>query len=196
MKVLLRRCSLVVVMLAATMIISACGKPQLANALNWNLDSFTYTNQEDKEFGTKDLTNKVWIANFIFTNCETVCPPITAHMAKLQRMMKKENVPVEFVSFSIDPENDTPEALKSFAQQFTEDFSNWTFLTGYSQETIEKQAKTQFHELVQKTDASTQVTHGTHLFLVNKEGKIMKSYSGFANVPYKEIVQDAKTLNE
>ncbi|UNL87176.1 SCO family protein [Priestia koreensis] len=183
-------------MLAATMIISACGKPQLANALNWNLDSFTYTNQEDKEFGTKDLTNKVWIANFIFTNCETVCPPITAHMAKLQRMMKKENVPVEFVSFSIDPENDTPEALKSFAQQFTEDFSNWTFLTGYSQETIEKQAKTQFHELVQKTDASTQVTHGTHLFLVNKEGKIMKSYSGFANVPYKEIVQDAKTLNE
>nr|WP_242175105.1 SCO family protein [Priestia koreensis] len=193
---LLRRCSLVVVMLAATMIISACGKPQLANALNWNLDSFTYTNQEDKEFGTKDLTNKVWIANFIFTNCETVCPPITAHMAKLQRMMKKENVPVEFVSFSIDPENDTPEALKSFAQQFTEDFSNWTFLTGYSQETIEKQAKTQFHELVQKTDASTQVTHGTHLFLVNKEGKIMKSYSGFANVPYKEIVQDAKTLNE
>lgn len=193
---LLRRYSLVVVMLAATMIISACGKPQLANALNWNLDSFTYTNQEDKEFGTKDLTNKVWIANFIFTNCETVCPPITAHMAKLQRMMKKENVPVEFVSFSIDPENDTPEALKSFAQQFTEDFSNWTFLTGYSQETIEKQAKTQFHELVQKTDASTQVTHGTHLFLVNKEGKIMKSYSGFANVPYKEIVQDAKTLNE
>ncbi len=193
---LLRRYSLVVVMLAATIIISACGKPQLANALNWNLDSFTYTNQEDKEFGTKDLTNKVWIANFIFTNCETVCPPITAHMAKLQRMMKKENVPVEFVSFSIDPENDTPEALKSFAQQFTEDFSNWTFLTGYSQETIEKQAKTQFHELVQKTDASTQVTHGTHLFLVNKEGKIMKSYSGFANVPYKEIVQDAKTLNE
>ncbi len=193
---LLRRYSLVVVMLAATMIISACGKPQLANALNWNLDSFTYTNQEDKEFGTKDLTNKVWIANFIFTNCETVCPPITAHMAKLQRMMKKENVSVEFVSFSIDPENDTPEALKSFAQQFTEDFSNWTFLTGYSQETIEKQAKTQFHELVQKTDASTQVTHGTHLFLVNKEGKIMKSYSGFANVPYKEIVQDAKTLNE
>lgn len=193
---LLRRYSLVVVMLAATIIISACGKPQLANALNWNLDSFTYTNQEDKEFGTKDLTNKVWIANFIFTNCETVCPPITAHMAKLQRMMKKENVPVEFVSFSIDPENDTPEALKSFARQFTEDFSNWTFLTGYSQETIEKQAKTQFHELVQKTDASTQVTHGTHLFLVNKEGKIMKSYSGFANVPYKEIVQDAKTLNE
>lgn len=193
---LLRRYRLAVVMLAVTMIISACGKPQLANALNWNLDSFTYTNQEDKEFGTKDLTNKVWIANFIFTNCETVCPPITAHMAKLQRMMKKENVPVEFVSFSIDPENDTPEALKSFAQQFTEDFSNWTFLTGYSQETIEKQAKTQFHELVQKTDASTQVTHGTHLFLVDKDGKIMKSYSGFANVPYKEIVQDAKTLNE
>lgn len=193
---LLGRYRLAVVMLAVTMIISACGKPQLANALNWNLDSFTYTNQEDKEFGTKDLTNKVWIANFIFTNCETVCPPITAHMAKLQRMMKKENVPVEFVSFSIDPENDTPEALKSFAQQFTEDFSNWTFLTGYSQETIEKQAKTQFHELVQKTDASTQVTHGTHLFLVDKDGKIMKSYSGFANVPYKEIVQDAKTLNE
>jgi len=110
--------------------------------------------------------------------------------------MKKENVPVEFVSFSIDPENDTPEALKSFAEQYTEDFSNWTFLTGYSQETIEKQAKTQFHELVQKTDASTQVTHGTHLFLVSKDGKIMKSYSGFANVPYKEIVQDAKTLNE
>lgn len=56
------------------------------------------------------MKDKVWVADFIFTSCETVCPPMTANMEKLQNMLQKEGIKdVEFVSFSVDPEVDTPE---------------------------------------------------------------------------------------
>ncbi|WP_219914242.1 SCO family protein, partial [Bacillus paranthracis] len=47
----------------------------------WDLETFQFTNQDGKPFGTKDLKGKVWVADFMFTNCQTVCPPMTANMA-------------------------------------------------------------------------------------------------------------------
>lgn len=67
-----------------------------------------------KPFSKSDLKGKVWIADFIFTSCETVCLPMTSNMTKLQQQLKDEGITdVEFVSFSVDPEIDKPDVLKS-----------------------------------------------------------------------------------
>ncbi|MDM5154800.1 SCO family protein [Bacillus sp. DX1.1] len=168
--------------------------PKLRDALNWDLESFQYINQEGEKFGTKDLKGKVWVANFMFTNCKTVCPPMTANMAKLQKMAKEQKLDVQFVSFSVDPEVDKPENLKAFIQKFTEDTKNWNLLTGYSLEDVKKFAKNNFQTLVDKPDNTDQVMHGTSFYLIDQDGKVMKKYSGISNTPYDDILRDIKRL--
>jgi protein SCO1/2 len=167
-------------------------KEETSQSLDWDVQSFTYKDHNDAEFGLEDLKGKVWMANFIFTNCETVCPPMTAHMAKIQQMAKEENVDVEFVSFSIDPKRDDAAALKKFGKNYDADFSNWHFIGGYSQGEIESLAKESFKTPVTADPNSDQFIHATAFFLVDKEGKVVSRYDGVEDTPYEQIIKDMK----
>ncbi|SDP52750.1 protein SCO1/2 [Litchfieldia salsa] len=169
--------------------LSACNSKSQEYQMN-----FTFTDQSGNEFSSDDLEGKVWLANFIFTNCDTVCPPMTAHMAKLQQMLADEGVEAEIVSFSVDPKTDTPEVLTEFASKFDADFSNWHFLTGYTQEEIESFAKEEFATLVSKPENQVQVMHGTSFYIIDQNGEVVDSYSGVEDTPYDEIVKKIKTL--
>jgi len=175
-------------------VLSACGKSTIEGALNYEVQDFTYVDQDGKPFSLDDLKGKVWVADFIFTNCETVCPPMTAHMAQLQRKAKEAGVDVEFVSFSVDPEVDTPEKLKEFGGKFNASFENWHFLTGYSQKQIESFAADSFKTIVQKPKDNDQVIHVTSFYLVDQNGIVLKSYSGVENPPYEEIIKDIQLI--
>lgn len=167
----------------------------IPDAKNWPVADFTYTNQEGKPYGLSNLKGKIWIADFIFTNCEDVCLPMTYNMAKLQTMVKEEGLEnVEFVSFSVDPAVDSPQVLKDFADYFKVDYSNWNFLTGYEQQHIEEFAMDSFKTIVKKPDSQDQVIHGTDFYLVDQEGKIMKYYTGLNDIPYDQIISDIKAL--
>jgi protein SCO1/2 len=186
---------LAMICLAVILLLSACGQSGIKDALNWELADFTYTNQENKEFGLKDLEGKVWVADFIFTNCEDVCMPMTANMKKLQQLAEEEGIEnIEFVSFSVDPKDDTAEVLKDYGSQYSADFSNWHFLTGYEQEEIEKYAMDNFKTIVKKPQTGGQVIHGTDFYLVDQEGNVMKYYTGLAEIPLDEIIRDIKAL--
>lgn len=183
------------IMMLCLAFLSGCGN-KLENPLNWDLEKFTYTNQEGKSFGTNDLKGKVWVSDLIFTSCETVCPPMTANMAKLQAKAAEKNLDVDFVSFSIDPEVDSPNALKTYSAKFNADLSNWHFLTGYSQKDIESFASENFKTIVKKPENNSQVIHGTKFYLIDQKGKIVKAYSGVSNVPFDNILSDIETLTK
>jgi protein SCO1/2 len=185
----------VIMLVITTLLLSACGKKEIKNAVDWPIKDFSATNQDNKSFGLKDLKGKVWISDFIFTSCADVCPPMTQHVAKLQKMVKDNGLKnVEFVSFSVDPAVDSPERLARYAKQFQADFTNWTFLTGYTQQFIENYAMTNYKAFVKKPDEGSQVIHQTYLYLIDQKGHIRKSYNGFNNVPYDEIIHDIKAL--
>lgn len=185
----------VLLIVTALLILSACGQKGIKDAKDWPIEDFSYTDQNGKPFGLKDLKGKVWVANFIFTNCNDVCLPMTSNMKKLQDLAKEEGIEnIEFISFSVDPGVDTPEALTEFGKSFNVDFKNWHFLTGYEQEEIENFALTTFKTIVKKPESGDQVLHGTDFFLVNGEGKIMKYYTGLAKIPFDEIIKDIKSI--
>lgn len=186
----------VLLMLAAVVVFAAaCGSGELKDAKNYPIGDFTFTNQDGEPVSKKDLKGKVWVADFIFTNCADVCPPMTANMAKLQDMLKEEGLEdVEIVSFSVDPTVDTPEVLKEYGHRFNVDFNNWSFLTGYSQEEIEKFALENFKALVKKPETGDQVIHGTDFYLVDQNGDMRKYYTGLKEVPFEQIIEDIKTL--
>nr|WP_254660793.1 SCO family protein [Bacillus sp. FJAT-27225] len=176
------------------MLLSACSK-ELDGAENWDLQEFTFTNQENEKFGTKDLEGKVWMTSFIFANCETVCPPMTANMVEIQKQAEEEGIEnIHFVSFTVDPENDSPEVLKEYSEKFDVDLKNWDFLTGYEQEEIEQFALENFQLLVKKPESDDQVIHGTSFYLIGPDGKVKKYYSGVSDVPKDQIIEDIKKL--
>lgn len=157
-----------------------------------SVESFTFEDQNGRPFHSNQLEGEPWIASFLFTNCETVCPPMTKELASLKDTLKKVDLDITFVSFSVDPHIDTPKKVKEFLSQFTEDQENWHFLTGYSQERIEQFALENFQTIVQKPPHSSQVIHGTNFFLVNGKGQVIGEYSYTDEGYLKELLEDLK----
>ncbi|MDW0110279.1 SCO family protein [Sporosarcina aquimarina] len=164
----------VVLFASVIALLSACSSPKTPER---EIASFTFLDQQGDAFGLSQLEDTVWIADFIFTNCETVCPPMTSEMAALQEEFKKNDLDVQFVSFTADPDIDTPEILQTYAAQYTDDQSNWHFLTGYSKQEITTFARENFQTIIQKPEASDQVIHGTNFYLIAKDGKLVSEFN-------------------
>ncbi|MDX8345189.1 SCO family protein [Rossellomorea sp. YZS02] len=183
------------ILISAMLVLSGCAEFEAET--DWKVRDFSYMNQNNEEVGLKELKGDIWIADFIFTSCETVCPPMTYNLTKIQKQLKEEGInDVRFVSFSVDPEVDTPEKLKEYISNYEADTKKWDLLTGYDQKEISSLAEESFKVLVRDDPSSDQVIHGTSFYLVNKEGKVVKNYSGVQDVPYEEIVSDIKLLKK
>ena len=187
----MKKLKLTILVLSCAILLFACGpKHQEEQTIN----PFSFTNQEGEAFGLNELSDTVWIADFIFTNCTTICQPMTAEMASLQRTFKEKNLDVEFVSFTVDPKIDTPSKLKSYMTDFTDDLSNWNLLTGYKQDEIEIFARDQFKIIVQKPVATTQVIHSSNFYLNHNNGHLVKEYN-FVDASYVDkMIKDVKEL--
>ncbi|WP_413465954.1 SCO family protein [Metabacillus litoralis] len=176
--------------------VTACGtSAKIKDPLNYEIESFEFTNQDGDRVSLDDLSGQIWLADFIFTNCETVCPPMTAHMKELKKRAEAEGLDVKVVSFSVDPEVDTKEKLKEFASNYSISFDDWYFLTGYEQKEIEEFAMDSFKTIVQKPQDSDQVIHVSNFYLVDQNGVVMKDYSGVTDTPYDQIIEDIKSLS-
>jgi cytochrome oxidase Cu insertion factor (SCO1/SenC/PrrC family) len=93
------------------------------------VSDFTLTNQDGKITTRADLTNRVWVADIIFTRCAGPCPIITGHMKSLEDALPKTS-DARLVTLTTDPDFDTPAMMKRYGERFGADFSRWTFLTG------------------------------------------------------------------
>ncbi|GKW46409.1 MULTISPECIES: SCO family protein [unclassified Planococcus (in: firmicutes)] len=189
---MLRNRLLTLLILLFILLLAGCGKG-IEDPLEWKIEDFNFTNQDNEEMGLADLKGEVWLADFIFTNCTTVCLPMTANMVDLQNQFKEQGLDVQIVSFSVDPTVDSPEILKSYAENYGADFASWNLLTGYSPEKIDAFAMENFKTIARKPANDDQVLHGTSFFLVDKNGVIMKDYNG-VNPPVEEIIADAEIL--
>jgi protein SCO1 len=178
-----------------SVILVGCSNSDFQADHHYEVKDFTYTNQDNEKVSLNDLKGKVWIADFVFTKCETVCPPMTYNLTQLQEKLKEEGVKdYQFVSFSVDPETDKPEVLKEFIGGYEADESKWDLLTGYKLDEIADLAEHSFKTIVADDPKSDQMIHGTSFYLVNQKGEVVKSYSGNSDVPFDLIVEDMKTL--
>ena len=90
---------------------------------------FTLTNQDGKVTTLADLTNRVWVADIIFTRCAGPCPIITGHMKSLEDALPKTS-DAKLVTLTTDPDYDSPDMMRKYGERFGADFNRWTFLTG------------------------------------------------------------------
>lgn len=144
--------------------------------------SFELTNQAGETVRAEQLRGRVWVADFIFTRCPSVCPMMTANMARLQHWLKQQSggEAVRLVSFSVDPQHDRPEVLGKFAEQYEADLDQWHFLTGPDRRTLWRLSEDGFKLGVSKNppEAPMPIAHSAKFVLVDRQGRIRGYYSG------------------
>lgn len=150
-----------------------------------------FVNQFGEEMSTSDLKGQVWVTDMIFTRCPTVCGLMTPNMALLQEAVIEEGLDVKFVSFSVDPEFDTPEILRKYGEGYGANFDYWTFVTGYSFEDIKKISNDSFLSPLEPLEDSDDIIHATAFFVIDEEGNIIRKYDGL-NSDVKPYVEDLK----
>ena len=187
--------------LTLTLLLSSCSNYKFKEETKYELEDFTVTNHRGEEVTLDSLKGKPWLAMFIFTNCTTICQPMTYNMTVVQEELKKRDVEdYEIVGFSVDPKIDSPEVLSEYLSRYTiQDETKWNLVTGYDQSWIEQFALNSFKTIVKKPENNDQVTHGSSFYLVDENGIAVKSYTGYAannNVPYETIAIDMETLIE
>lgn len=175
------------------MLLTACGTKYQGD-FSYKVQPFEFTNQDGKTVTKQDLEGEFWVADMIFTNCETVCPPMTSNMARLQEKMKKADLDVNLVSFSIDPENDSPDKLKKYAKERGANFTNWDLLTDYSFNTIKELSIKSFKAPLEKLEDSNQRLHSSNFYLVTPEGNAIKKYDGTKAANMDKIIEDIKKM--
>jgi protein SCO1/2 len=160
--------------------------------------AFSLESQEGTPFGSKQLEGCVWAVAFMFTRCPTVCPRITRFMQRLQRTAKSKGVDLRLLSISVDPDNDTPAVLKSYARRFDADLSSWTFLTG-DFEAIKKTSEDGFKLALEgRADPAAKdfgIVHGSHLVLIDRHAKIRGYYRTDDEQEAARLLADAKRLS-
>jgi protein SCO1/2 len=154
--------------------------------------SFQLTNQNGQAFGSPQLTGKIWIADFVYTTCPGPCPMISSRMSELQKPLA--NTDVHLVSFSVDPERDTPEVLRRYAERLQAEPGRWDFLTG-SKSAIYKLSHDGFKLAVSDgSDAQGIPVHSTRVVLVDRHGQIRGYYDATEADAITKLVADTAHL--
>jgi protein SCO1/2 len=137
---------------------------------------FTLVSQDNLQVSLHDFRGKVVAVSFIYTYCTDVCPMLTAHMASVQEKLGSAFGPkIAFVSITVDPERDTPDVLKEYAQSFGADLKGWSFLTGDPAVVHEVGRK---YGVIAKKAANGDVDHTLLTSLVDPGGILRVQYLG------------------
>ena len=153
---------------------------------------FQLTNQNGQPFGSAQLSGKIWIADFIYTTCPGPCPMISSRMSELQKPLQKTDV--HLVSFSVDPDKDTPEVLRGYADKLQAEPGRWDFLTG-AKPAIYKLSHDGFKLAVSDgSDAQGIPVHSTRIVLVDRHGQIRGYYDATEPEAITKLLADTNHL--
>lgn len=159
---------------------------------------FSLVEKDGRQITLSDLKGKIWIVNFIYTNCPDTCPIQSAQMRQIQDEFQGEK-DLRLVSITVDPKRDTPEVLSEYAKRFGADRGRWLFLTG-NKESIHKFAQEGFrlgavelpHEKRPASGATH--THSPRFVLIDREAQIRGYYVSTDADAMTRLRRDLKAL--
>ncbi len=160
------------------------------------LPEFTLLNENGQPFGSKDLKGKVYLANFVFSRCPSVCPRMLQDMAVIQKRIRGTGHKVAITSFSVEPEFDKPEVLFKLARQYKANPHVWSFLTSEDKEGLFKLYRDGFMvNVADKAPAKDlfDIAHSEKIVLVDQIGRV-RGYYNFDTNSVNQLMIDVGLL--
>ena len=167
---------------------------EVADTVYPKMIPFEFYNQDSIRVTNETFKGKVWIADFFFTTCPTICPTMTKNLKWLNEQTKDLEKDVQFLSFTINPNHDTPSKLLAYKKHYNIRVNNWSFLTG--EEDFTHQLGIEHFQIFAGQDASAAggYAHSGAFTLVDKEGYVRGVYLGTDMEHVKQLEKDLRKL--
>ena len=165
------------------------------------LDNIALINQLGDTVSLDDINGSIIIADFFFTRCPSICPTLTKNMKELQDAMKMKDSRrridssyVRFISFSVDPERDTPEVLKRYADKYGVNHDTWWFLTGDKQKIYDYALNELKLGLQDGNGVDSNFIHTSKFVLIDKYRNVRGYYDGLDSTSMSKLAEDLTLL--
>jgi protein SCO1/2 len=172
--------------------------PELLNrGMGHRIGDFAFPNQFGDTITKEDVRGKVFVVEYFFTTCGTICPRMTEQMTRVQQRFRG-NDEVKILSFTVNPDYDSVEILRAYAEKYGAERNQWHFLTG-KKEDLYKLARTSFFVLKPAEapylgDAGSDFIHTNNFVLVDKQLRIRGYYDGTSISEVDELMKDIELL--
>lgn len=167
---------------------------RIKDTLWHKVSNFSFTNQLGQTAHADDAKGKILVVDYFFTRCPNPCPILTKNMKKMQDAFLKTDSLVQFISFSVDPERDSVEVLKHYADKYKVRHNNWWFLTG-EKKAIYDLAFNEFKAaIVNGGEVDTSFLHTSKFYLLDKDRVIRGWYDGTDSVALTKMARDIGLL--
>ncbi|MGE0790618.1 MAG: SCO family protein [Sandaracinaceae bacterium] len=179
---------------AALALLSGCGEDEPPLEELVPISDFVLTDQDGHDFGTEDLAGRVWILDLIFTSCPSICPMMSNSMANLHRRL--DDPDLAYVSLSVDPQTDTPEVLRAYAERYGADTTRWHFLTGAYDDVnrvVHLSLRLPMGDRVDREDGRYDILHTGRFILVDRH-QVMRGLYDTDREGLERLEHDARRL--
>ena len=182
-------------------------KLEVIGEVDYSIDDFSFINQDNETITKDSLTGSIYVANFFFTSCPSICPIMTRNMSYLQdKLSVFPNI--RFLSHTVDPSNDNPEKLSEYvdlmqSKNININLSNWDFVTG-DKDKLYKIASNYFVNASVDSLAPGGFLHSEYFILIDKQGRVRSgidkngnvvgAYDGTNEVQMKDLINDVNVL--
>lgn len=183
-------------------VVAGCGKPNATNLpplrVIATIPEFSLTESRDRTIGKSDLLGHVWVANFVFVDCSGPCPTLSLRMRSIQEDLRSKDpkADTKLVTFTLDPEHDTPQVLRKYAEKHHAEASRWWFLTGADQDAMHKLVQEGFLQNVKKAKGDEPIIHSTYFVLIDRKAQVRAVYDGLDPKSKELILRDIDRLNK
>lgn len=159
-----------------------------------SIRDFTLLNQDSAEISNQYFDGKIYVANFFFTNCPTICPVTQQNLKRVYEEFKNDDR-INFVSHSVDFKYDSPAVLKEYAEKLGVSGNQWQFLSGSKRDIY--QLSDDYLTLVQEDEnAPGGYEHQEYFILIDPDRQIRGAYNGTDMFQIKELIKDIPILME
>ncbi|RFS16479.1 SCO family protein [Emticicia sp. C21] len=173
-----------------------------ADTVYHKIPNFVLTDQSGNQFSSQQTKGKIYVADFFFTRCGTICPKLSSAMVRVQDVFA-DSPDVLMVSHSVDPNHDTPQVLAAYAKKYDAKAGRWFFLTGEKKAVYDLAIKgyklpvadaSEYDKNIKNVDEM--FIHSEKLMLIDKEGYIRGIYDGTINTDIERLLAEVKVLQE
>lgn len=169
------------------------GKPVTDTAYH-TIAPFEFTNQDNQTITNETFNGKIYVADFFFTSCRTICPIMKTQMLRVYEKIK-DDPEVLILSHTIDPEYDTVELLHDFAKRLDVKTDKWHFASGQPKDSVFNLAQTSYFSTAMEDKAEPDgFIHSGAFLLIDKKGRIRGKYDGTKEDDVNRLIKDINVL--
>jgi protein SCO1/2 len=170
-------------------------KPQPGDTIYHTVPDFSFLNQDGKTITKESVRGKIYVADYFFTTCQSICPVMKKQMKRVYNKFLKDDE-VVLLSHTVDPETDSVQTMKEFSERFNADSKKWMFLTGSKKALYEQARKGYLIEASEGNGGPEDFIHTQNFALVDKEFHIRGYYDGTDSADVNRLMREIELLKK